>query len=269
MLGRKGLPAGRRRATGVARIGLATVVACAGLATISGAVPLRVSAAVTSLTLTASPSTASAGSAVTLTATANENVGTAYIDVFDNTDGDWITTCSEVQSCVGTDTETNGGVHTYIAYVDNDPTLENPPTNIIATSNTATVNWIQPSSYYCPTPTLTVIDGTAFGVYTKLVAQVSPGQVALCVRGADGSTGSGGALVVRTDLSGFLPSVDGDATACQAKFVNENIGGVQVVIGSGSDPSTGATWLCAQVGGSQTRVVIPTTGAPPVAFYAD
>jgi hypothetical protein len=80
---------------------------------------------------------------VTVTARANQSVtGTSsYIDVFDQTTGQGVVSCSGGSICGGPVTRTAARTHTFIAYVDSDPIFEDPPCCIQATSNTATATW--------------------------------------------------------------------------------------------------------------------------------
>jgi len=102
-----------------------------------------------SLTLTASAANVAVDSTVTLTATANQNVsnGGYYIDVDDETTNSTVNFCSTGKTCQVPVTWTGAGSHTFVAYVDGDPSFEYPPCCVQATSNTVTVTWGQATTW--------------------------------------------------------------------------------------------------------------------------
>jgi hypothetical protein len=95
------------------------------------------------VSLSASAADVYVNDSVQLTATTNLDLtGTGmYLDMFDQTTGSFLTTCTTGTSCTTFWSEPDIGSHTFIAYVDNDPYVELPPCCIQATSNSVTVTW--------------------------------------------------------------------------------------------------------------------------------
>jgi hypothetical protein len=95
------------------------------------------------LSLAASATSVAVGSTVTLTATANQDVTGDFIDIDDVTTGTTVDFCSSGRTCQVPVTWAGAGSHTYVAYIDSDPTFEYPPCCVMATSNSVTVAWGQ------------------------------------------------------------------------------------------------------------------------------
>lgn len=102
----------------------------------------------TSVSLTASPSTLTAGGSTTLTASAGIDVGPTpfWTEIFDQTTGALVAICGSGTTCSGTATQSAATQHSYVAFVANFATSL-PPADIRATSSAAVVTWVAP-----PTP---------------------------------------------------------------------------------------------------------------------
>jgi hypothetical protein len=247
---------------------IATVVGTAGWASLD-ATPAAAAAA-TAVSLYASASTAEVGSTVTLTAVPNGDLGVHYIDIW-KTDGTYLWTCvaGEESSCSVDVTESTPGTTSYVAFIDDDPGVTNyPPSNLIATSNYVYVTWVNPpraSNTYCPSPTLSILEGNIGTIYDKLVVQQNASDTAICVRFDGLGVGYGGALVIGNASIGF-PTTDGNVAACPT-FIHQTVLGQLIIVATGGAP--GQTWLCVQAGSVAVRVIVPTTGLPSVNWYAD
>ena len=262
-----------RKLSGIAaRIGVALslILGSVGLFAAVDAAPA--SAAVTSVSLYASASSLEVGDVVTLTAVANENTGSLWIDIFE-TDGTYLGGCQMEQSCEAYDSWFEPGTHTYVAFVDSDDEANYPPNGIVATSNTVSVTWVEspppalPSDVFCPSPSLTVLDGYILSVNNKLVVQDNGDVLAVCYRVRSGSTGVGGAVVV--DRGSGTVTTDTNADACQTQYIHQVVLGQLVIVGTGSDPGNGDQWVCVQAGPVALRVIIPQNFIPSVSHYMD
>jgi hypothetical protein len=248
------------------------MVAASGAA---GMVAAPAGAMPTVLTLSASASTGYVGHSVTLTATASEDPGSLYIDIWD-TNGTFVGACvNQGPSCSIPDWQSQPGRHTYIAFLDRDRSYDRyPPHHVVATSNTVTVTWVDPpppvnpSTAYCPAPTLPVLDGQVGPLTDKVVVEDDGSRVALCYRIDGAGEGVGGAIVVTQTTSS--PRVDGHAELCQTELFHQNVlAQLVVAVGVGGDTATGEKWLCVQVGSVGRRVVVPANPVPDVTWWRD
>jgi hypothetical protein len=246
------------------RLVLLLVPTLAAFAALSSA---PASAATWSLTLVASSSVEPTGSPVTLTATANQDLSicgttTCYIDIFETGNGNWWggSCCSGSQGQAFA-AESTSGTYCFVAYVDTDPTVDYPPTGVLATSNTVCVQWIRPSDSCTAPGTVTVANGQIEGFDTKLQEQQIGSQTTVCVR-VDGGSGSslavGGALVINDPvpqpiLGGVCAASPGNIVPGGHPIISENFLGQQVVLDVYADGSTTA-WACLQVGTVSERV---------------
>lgn len=137
------------------------------------AAPIHVEAA-TTVTLTASATTVSTTGAVTLTATAGSVPSGYTIDVYEQgTYFDRIFCAST--TCSGQVASATPGTRTYIAYVDNDPYAQNPPTGILGRSSPVAVTWVGTDPYTLTlTASATVVQT---GQSATLTAVLSPSNV--------------------------------------------------------------------------------------------
>jgi len=134
------------------------------------AAPIHVEAS-TTVTLTASATTVSTTGAVTLTATAGSVPSGYWIDVYEQGTYFDRVFCTST-TCSGQVASATPGTRSYIAYVDNDPYAENPPSGILGRSSPVAVTWVGTDPY---TLTLTASSTQVqSGQSVTLTATLSP-----------------------------------------------------------------------------------------------
>lgn len=270
----------RRTARLLAALGAALIGATALPATAHTAL-----AATWAVTLSASPTQLPVGSSATLTATANQDVSTCtgspcYIDIYqagDPNSPDY-GGCFTGTTCSSPVSQSIPGTYCYLAYVDQDPSIENPPIDVLATSNEVCITWIAPSDSCNTAPNTVIVDGTTGNVFTMLIAKQNGPQTLLCYRFYDTAHTfyEGGAVVVQTP-SLATPSIRQGTAACGSSsnvipgphpVVDENVLSNQVFFDTDSDGSTFAA-ACVAVDSIADSVVVPVAASGGVALEQD
>jgi alpha-tubulin suppressor-like RCC1 family protein len=237
------------------------------------------------LTLVADQATTTPGTAVTLTAIANQDVAqTPYaIQIFDQQTGVPVASCATGSSCTGIVTSPTVAVRQYAAYVAT-PSATGPPPFAQA-SAMAEVTWgladSGPYSGSCTAPTQTVLDqdvGTDGHVLLQ-VQQVSTDETWVCFRINDSTSYKGGRLsVVAPSVGAPATTVDNDSAACSNTWPNAAPGPHPLATGVLTSPSPPAAdtpylvdtyarglqaWVCLSVGTTHERVMVSGSSVPP------
>ncbi|MDQ1439370.1 MAG: hypothetical protein QOK43_2999 [Acidimicrobiaceae bacterium] len=120
-------------------------------------------------------------------------------------------------------------------------------------------------------------EGYLGGIYHRLYSeQAAPGTNWVCFRIDAGGGDSVGGRVVVQSVSGGAPRTDTNAAACATGWnglggphplASGTTGGVSYLLDTYS--GGGEVWLCFAVGGSGTRVVIPTGPGPGISWDFD
>lgn len=244
-----------------------------------------------SLTLSASDTRPTSGQTVAVTGTASPNVPTGYrLDIWETQATTTFgaqpappTWCYETSPCTMSATHVSGE-YTYQAFIDDDPTIEDPPApgTELAVANPVTVDWVTPSQTYCNPATLPIIDGTVAGLQTVLAVTSGGSQTAVCFRVADG-TAVGGVILVSASVAPVLPSVvpgnlcrGAQGNTLQAPVgppvIDVTVLGEPLYLGAYNGPaSNGTLEVCASVAGVADTIVfnIGIGPQPSVQFIPD
>jgi hypothetical protein len=216
------------------------------------------------LVLTTTTSSTLTGQNVTLTAEANATLnGTGYlIEIFDHTTGVLIANCYFAMGCPVSTSQSAATTHTFIAYISSYGTGD-PPPNVQVTSNQVSVAWVPTPSDACGASQVVVFDGYIGASYLRIRALISGSQTVVCYRAAEAATGSiGGNISISTPVPQVgVPTTDNNYQACQAAgsapLVAGTVLGQPVYVDTYT--STGAAWVCLQLGPLQERIIAPVS----------